>query len=204
MAQYLKDDIQESIAAAALTIFAQKGYESATMAEIARAAGVSTGNVYRYFANKDALFYGVVDDGFARAFTLLLRRRVKALAGVEDVRTLPPTDPYPMNSEEILRFCIANRLRVVILLGRAGGSRYERFSEETVERLIELALEHFRALDPCLSVTEVMRFSLDQIYQGLVRTMVSTLARFEDEGAIREAVHGYSKYHLAGLRSFFT
>ncbi|WP_437275704.1 helix-turn-helix domain-containing protein [Sorangium sp. So ce375] len=204
MAQYLKDDIQESIAAAALTIFAQKGYESATMAEIARAAGVSTGNIYRYFANKDALFYGVVDDGFARAFTLLLRRRVKALAGVEDVRTLPPTAAYHMLSEELLRFCIANRLRVVILLGRAGGSRYERFSEETVERLIELAIEHFRALDPCLSVTEVMRFNLDQIYQGLVRTMVSTLVRFEDETAIREAVHGYSKYHLVGLKSFFT
>lgn len=203
MAQYLKDDVQESITSAALTIFARKGYESATMAEIARAAGVSTGNIYRYFANKDALFYGIVDDGFARAFTILLRRRVKALDGVEDVRALPPTAAYHLISEELLRFCIENRLRVVILLGRAGGSRYERFSEETAERLIALAIEHFRALDPCLSVTDAMRFNLDQIYQGFVRTMVNTLARFEDEDSIREAVRGYSKYHLAGLRSFF-
>ncbi|WP_437752927.1 TetR/AcrR family transcriptional regulator [Sorangium sp. So ce1389] len=206
MAQVLKDDVQESIAAAALTVFARKGYESATMAEIARTAGVSTGNIYRYYANKDALFYTVVDDGFVRAFTLLLRRRVKALDGVDDIRTLPPSAAYHLASEELLRFCIENRLRVVILLGRAGGSRYERFFEETVQRLVELAIEHFRALSPCpqaTEVTETARFNLDQIYRSLVGTMVSTLARFEDEAAIREAVGGYSKYHLAGLKSFF-
>jgi AcrR family transcriptional regulator len=203
MAQVLKDDVQESIAAAALTIFARKGYESATMAEIARTAGVSTGNIYRYYANKDALFYAVVDDGFARALTLLLRRRMKALDGVEDLRTLAPTAPYHRGAEELLRFCIENRLRVVIVLGRAGGSRYERFSEETVERLVALSIEHFRSVNPCLSVTEAMRFNLDQIYQSLVRTMVGALARFEDEAAIREAIHGYTKYHLAGLRCFF-
>ncbi|XXX73730.1 TetR/AcrR family transcriptional regulator [Sorangium sp. So ce134] len=203
MAQVLKDEVQESIAAAALTIFARKGYESATMAEIARAAGVSTGNIYRYYANKDALFYAVVDEGFARALTLLLRRRVKALDGVDDIRTLAPTAPYHLISEELLRFCIKNRLRVVIVLGRAGGSRYERFAEETVAHLVELAIEHFRSANPRLSVTEAMRFNLDQIYQSLVRTTVGALARFEDEAAIREAIHGYSTYHLAGLRCFF-
>ncbi|WP_437731139.1 TetR/AcrR family transcriptional regulator [Sorangium sp. So ce1335] len=203
MAQVLKDDVQQSIAAAALTVFAQKGYESATMAEIARAAGVSTGNIYRYYANKDALFYAVVDDGFVRAFALLLRRRVKALDGVDDIRTLPPTAAYHLASEELLRFCIENRLRVVILLGRAGGSRYARFADETAGRLVELAIEHFRALDPCLQVTEATRFNLDQIYRSLVGTMVSTLARFDDEAAIREAVDGYARYHLAGLKSFF-
>lgn len=203
MAQVLKDDVQESIAAAALTVFARKGYESATMAEIARAAGVSTGNIYRYFANKDALFYAVVDDGFVRAFALLLRRRVKALDGVDDLRTLPPTAAYHLASEELLRFCIENRLRVVILLGRAGGSRYERFADETAGRLVELAIDHFRALYPCLQVTEAMRFNLDQIYRNFVGTMVSTLALFDDEAAIREAVDGYARYHLAGLRSFF-
>ncbi len=203
MAQYLKDDVQESIAAAALTVFARQGYESATMAEIARAARVSTGNIYRYYANKDALFYAVVDDGFVRAFTLLLRRRVKALGGVDDVRTLAPTAAYHLASEELLRFCVENRLRVVILLGRAAGSRYERVFEDTVQSLVHLAFEHFRALHPALEVTEPMRFNVDQIYRGLVGAMVNALAGFEDEAALREVVGGYSKYHLAGLRSFF-
>ncbi|AUX45768.1 TetR family transcriptional regulator [Sorangium cellulosum] len=203
MAQYLKDEVQENIAAAALTVFARKGYESATMAEIARAARISTGNIYRYYENKDALFYAVVDEGFARSFTLLLRRRVKALDGVDDMSTLAPAAAYHLAAEELLRFCIENRLRVVILLGRAGGSRYERFAEDTVQSLIQMALDHFRCFRPHLEVTETMRFNLNQIYRSFLGTMVSALESFEEEAALREAIHGYSKYHLAGLRSFF-
>jgi AcrR family transcriptional regulator len=203
MAQYLKDDVQESIARAALATFATKGYASATVAEIARAAAVSTGNVYRYYENKEVLFHTVVPDDFVQTLTSLLRKRVKALAGVDDVRTLDAKAPYRIASEELLRFCIDNRLRVVVLLGRAHGSRLEGFAEETVQELIRLAIAHFRTLQPGLRLTEAMRFNLTQIYRSFVGTMVETLARFEDEPVIREVLAGFGKYHLVGLKSFF-
>lgn len=52
---------REAIREAALALIRQKGFDAATMREIARAAGVSSGLAYHYFESKEALalaFYG--------------------------------------------------------------------------------------------------------------------------------------------------
>jgi AcrR family transcriptional regulator len=203
MAQYLKEDIQESISSAALTVFAHKGYSAATMAEIGEAAGISTGNIYRYFQDKTVLFRAVISDEFARTFSELIRQRVKALDGVDDVRALEKDAPYHLISEELLGFCIENRLRVVVLLGKAKGTSHERFAEKMVQELVKMALAHARAIRPTFDPSETTTFSLDLVYRNFVSAMASILTRFEDEAKIREAVAGLSHYHLAGLKSFF-
>ncbi len=203
MAQILKDRVQEDIVAAAVRVFARHGYAAATMAEIAAAAGISTGNVYRYYESKSVLFHDVVSDGFVRTLTRLLRRRVRSLDGVADVRALDAGHRYHRASEDLVRFCIDERLRVVILLGRSAGSRHVGFAERVVRELTALAVAHFRALDPGLEVSQAMRFALREIYRNFVRTMVTVLASFEDEAAIREIVGDYARYHLAGLDSLF-
>jgi AcrR family transcriptional regulator len=45
---------------AALTVFVERGYEAATIDEIAGLAGIAKGAVYRYFENKDDLFRSVI------------------------------------------------------------------------------------------------------------------------------------------------
>ncbi len=49
--------------AAALTQFVDKGYAATRLEDVARLAGVSKGTLYLYFANKEALFKAVVQDG---------------------------------------------------------------------------------------------------------------------------------------------
>src|SRR6202008_3760949 len=43
-------------------VFMELGFDGASMGEIARAAGVSKGTLYVYFADKSALFAAIVDD----------------------------------------------------------------------------------------------------------------------------------------------
>jgi AcrR family transcriptional regulator len=203
MAQYLKDDVREGIIAAAIRVFARRGYQDATMAEIAKGARVSTGNIYRYFENKDILFDAAVPQQFVESFNRLLRRRVTSLRGTEDIRSLPPSAAYHLASEDLLQFCISNRLRIVILLGRCQGSRYEDFAEETVQELVRLAVAHLRSIRRGAILTETLRFNLVRIYKNLVASMVETLATFENESTIRETVGVYTKYHLSGLTSLF-
>ncbi len=50
------------IVAAALAVFAEKGFAGARIEEIARRAGVSKGTVYLYFETKGDLFRAVVHD----------------------------------------------------------------------------------------------------------------------------------------------
>ncbi|MBS7527440.1 TetR/AcrR family transcriptional regulator [Fusibacter paucivorans] len=53
--QYLKDDVRARIIDAALDEFAEKGFNNASMREIAQRAQITVGNIYRYFKNKEDL-----------------------------------------------------------------------------------------------------------------------------------------------------
>lgn len=53
---------RELILAAARDLFAQKGYEETTIADIAKVAGMAVGTVYLYFRNKHEVYTGVALD----------------------------------------------------------------------------------------------------------------------------------------------
>lgn len=62
-----RDKLQR-IMDAALALFTAKGYENTGMAEIAAAAGIAAGSIYRRFPDKQALLYAVLASYFgARA-----------------------------------------------------------------------------------------------------------------------------------------
>lgn len=204
MAQYRKDEIEKAIRRAALRVLADKGYPGASIAEIAREAGVSTGNVYRYFEGKDALFDAVLPADLVKTMRRLLRERVLA-ARAPAPSTSPaapgaPTGPsHALASEAVVQFCVEHRLEVVVLLGRAAGSRHEGLAAELVRELAQGAVAHFEAAGGRLSVTPALRLTLEHVYRSLLGATVTALATFEDEATIREAIVAYSRYHLAGL-----
>jgi AcrR family transcriptional regulator len=57
-----KEERPRDIIAAALAVFAEKGFAGARMEEIARRAGLSKGALYLYFPTKEAMFRAVVRD----------------------------------------------------------------------------------------------------------------------------------------------
>ena len=59
------EDRPREICAAALEVFAEKGFAAAKLDEIARRAGVSKGTLYLYFKDKEELFRAVVRDTVA-------------------------------------------------------------------------------------------------------------------------------------------
>ncbi len=75
---------------AALRLFSRQGYRATTVRDIAKAAGVSTGNLYHHFPDKEAIFRTLLDE--YREITMSSRFPiVRALtAGV-----------FPQNLEEL-------------------------------------------------------------------------------------------------------
>jgi TetR/AcrR family fatty acid metabolism transcriptional regulator len=55
-------DKRARILDAAIKVFAERGFHSATVAEIARAAGVADGTIYLYFKSKDDLLLRLFDE----------------------------------------------------------------------------------------------------------------------------------------------
>ncbi len=62
---------RQHILEAATRVFAERGYDRATVRAVAKAAGIADGTVYNYFENKEALLLAVLDsldrvDGLAK------------------------------------------------------------------------------------------------------------------------------------------
>ncbi|MCG5235570.1 TetR/AcrR family transcriptional regulator [Xanthobacter oligotrophicus] len=60
-----KAERRRAILAAALTVFARHGFAGARLDDVARQAGVAKGTLYLHFADKEALFHGLVEQNIA-------------------------------------------------------------------------------------------------------------------------------------------
>lgn len=198
MPQVLKDEVEQRIRDAALAEFAAAGFGPARMGEIARRAGISAGNIYHYFPSKYALFEAVVPATLAGRLRELLAERVRASAGQEATRP-EAGSAWGEAAEATVAFALEHPRASVILLGRAEGTAYADLAEEVVGMLAQAAIT--AAERAGRSVPETVRFDVEQAYRAYVAAWVRILGRFENPLAFREALAGYERYHLEGLRA---
>lgn len=95
----LTEERRKQILESAAHVFAQKGFDRATIADIARAAGVAEGSIYNYFKNKGDLLVSIP------------RLAVESpLANVSERMSLLATTPLP--PEEMLKMIARNIVNV--------------------------------------------------------------------------------------------
>ncbi|MFO7173392.1 MAG: TetR/AcrR family transcriptional regulator [Bacillota bacterium] len=110
-------DRRGEILEAAFRVFAEKGYRAATMAEIARAAGVTPAALYYYFPSKADLFRAAVTERRSQ-----LQPALAALAS-PDARELPPREFLGALLRAMADFLADERTRAVIRILLAEGPR---------------------------------------------------------------------------------
>lgn len=59
----LQEQKRRQILDAAATVFAAKGFHKALMDDVAARAGIGKGTIYRYFRDKEELFFSILDAG---------------------------------------------------------------------------------------------------------------------------------------------
>ncbi len=69
-----RDKRIEELLAAATAVFAERGYNAATIDAVAERAGVAKGTVYQYFKSKEELLFAVFDRWTAQYFAALSAR----------------------------------------------------------------------------------------------------------------------------------
>ncbi len=74
-------DTRERLVMAALQLFSEKGYESTSVADILKTAGVNSGSLYHFFPTKQALLVEVLDTYYQGIEPMLLQ---PAWSGVDD------------------------------------------------------------------------------------------------------------------------
>lgn len=76
-------DKREAIIRAGVKVFAEKGFFSSKVADVAREAGIADGTVYLYFKSKDEILHSIFDRGMAE-FIERGRNELRDLKSPED------------------------------------------------------------------------------------------------------------------------
>jgi len=128
--QVLKEEVRRKIKKAALYEFEQKGYQKTSMRSIALSAGVTVGNLYRYFKNKDDIFNVIIQPAFQEIYKFIDKfARFKKTAPSEKKQK---DDFIEMFEESLIRIYIQHRSELVILLNGSKGSQMENAREQII------------------------------------------------------------------------
>ena len=141
MAQFLKNEVKDQIKDSAINVFTEKGYQKASIKEIADDAGVSVGNVYRYYKNKEDLYSHVIEnvvDGLNRVMIHEFDRKELGLSygSDEEVKMLHSRLYKPM--EEFIQLYRQERLVFNMLLKGERDLHYKM----TIQHFINLLKEN--------------------------------------------------------------
>jgi len=164
------------IETAAAVVFAQKGFENATVAEVAEAAGITPGTIYLYFGSRHELLFATVlheiDDLEARM------RRV-----VEEAK--PPAVTVQQMMDAYLEFCRERPHGFQMLV--AGVTRTARAKTRS-----ELVAEYDRRATGCLALLH------DQVARGVEDGVFRAGDTWELTHAIWGACHGILQLAVSG------
>jgi len=130
--QRLKDDIRENILKTALGEFADKGFEKASMREIALKAGITVGNMYRYFENKSQLFSSIVGPVYNKLVDLIVTYDPVACQQPGSVTSLEDEV-----ADLVTRVYAEHKTVLLILLDKSSGSDYKNAKEKLILLLQE-------------------------------------------------------------------
>jgi AcrR family transcriptional regulator len=134
--QRKRDLVRDEIARAAWDLFAAEGYEANTVAEIARAAGVSRRTFFRYFSSKEDVVVGTSDALAEDLLAAFARRPRREPALVAIQRALRPVVESRLADAGRAR-AIVRLLRESRTLRRAMLERHARMEERLATLLAE-------------------------------------------------------------------
>ena len=101
-----KPDKREAIIEAATDLFTNEGYETTTIAEVARKAGVAVGTVYLYFKNKQEMLYAVKEQWDAEFMHYMVQAGLNHIPHQQRIRAIV---------ENCFKACIEHTERVQLM-----------------------------------------------------------------------------------------
>ena len=129
----------------AMKEFSEKGYMKASLRNICKEAGVTTGALYFFFKDKEDLFGSLIGDtlsGLEQIIGEHFSEEISAsmeLTGTDmtpaDLARIEGFDDDMAVAKQVVRFLFAKREVFDLLLTKSQGSKYEDYPDRMVERI---------------------------------------------------------------------
>jgi AcrR family transcriptional regulator len=205
-----KQQTRQLIAETARRLFAERGFEAVTVAEVARAADVSQATVFNYFPTKEDLFYSGL-EAFEDALLAAIRER-EAGESVLDAFgrfVLQPRGLLAATEPEAIEHLAA--ITRTITQSPALLAREQRIFDRYTASLAELLAEETGAapdaVEPRIAANALLGvhrtlvdYSRTQIAAGVRNPLLARRVRAQGRQALALLEHGLGDYAAKGSR----
>ena len=187
----------DAILSAAKAEFLEKGFKSASLRNIVKTAGVTTGAFYGYYKSKEELFDALVKEQYETIMTEFINAQ-------EHFTELPPEN-QPDNMGKISGDCMESMTEYIynnltefkLILSCSEGTKYEHIIHNMVE--IEVNATHNFAKN--LEKLGYPKYSVDP---QLEHMLCSGLFSAYFELVIHDMPYEKAKEYVRNLREFYT
>ena len=187
----------ERIQKAALEEFSEKGFLGASLRQIVKNAGVTTGAFYGYFSSKEALFASLVEPHAAALMGRFMEAQTSFADLAEEEQPKHMGEASGDYVDWMVDYICQHREPVKLLLCRAEGTPYEHFAHNMVEIEVEYTLKYM----------EVLR-RLGKDIPDLSRSLCHIIASGMFNGLFEIVVHDMpreqARLYVAQFRAFYT
>jgi len=136
--------IDSRLLTAAKEEFLEKGFDKASIAEICKAAGVTTGALYKRYTGKEELFSALVIDTYNDLVEFVFEIENTDMSGFTDQELYDSFSLMPELSRKWLRFLYDRREGFTLLIRCAAGTRYENFHQDWTEKMNVLDFKFYQ------------------------------------------------------------
>lgn len=187
----------ELIHDAAKAEFMEKGFREASLRNIAKSAGVTTGALYGYYGSKEELFKSLVSE----VYRFIVDTYTAALYEFESLPMEEQPDNIAKASSrcmyEILDYSYDHREECYMLLQCAEGTRYAFLIDEMAELEVEATHKYY-------DVLEKLGKPAPMIDRRLEHILVTGMMNAYFEIIIHDTPKDYAERYLKELNDFYT
>ncbi len=203
----MKDDKMstlELIHQAAKQEFMEKGYQTASLRNIVKAAGVTTGAFYGYYDSKEEVFDALVKKHAEYVFSLLVKHidDFEKLSGPEQTEHMMDNSEDGMNS--LLNYMYQYRDEFKLLICFSDGTKYANFIHQLVEKEVDSTIAYMEILKKMGHTCQPIQKNLihmisSGLFTGIFETVIHDMPREE----ATEYVNQLYRFHAAGWEELF-
>ena len=179
--QYLKDEVRKKIAEEALKEFTLKGYEGASVRNIAKNSNKSVGNLYKYFNSKEDLFEKVIGAVYHRLIVYIQRFDTVELN--EKAEFI-----FYQLVEEIMEIFNESSAEISILLNQSKGSKYENCKSIFVDFTTRIVTERMKYELSIKGKRLRDNFSIYLVSNSLVESIAIIVKQRQDGAEVRRLI----------------
>ena len=185
--------------------FLEKGYQKASLRNICKNAGVTTGALYFFFQDKEDLFASIVQPSLDRIIAMLSQHTKQELMELQEHPDAQEDNMQDdiVASKAILDVLYGDYDNILLILTKSQGSRYEH----CVDEFVDMLQQSYRALSAeqakRMGVKAPDDYTLHWVSHIQIDAFVQLILHEPDKVKALEHLDSILRYLLAGWMALF-